>query len=93
MPSNKDPVQPKKKLCHQDFLNFASLCISLFLQAISPYKVAEIAESSSKHIFYQFSKSDRRSVSRPSIEFSKKYGQSSLSKVIGTERLRIKSYK
>lgn len=77
----------------------SQFCFPLYwplLQPDSPYKVAKIATSISRLISYQFSKPSGKSVSHPSTEFSKKdvvghIGESSFSRVIGTEELRIKS--
>lgn len=50
----------------------AFISIGLILQAGSPHKVAKIAISISRLTFYQFSKCSGKSMSYPSIGFSKK---------------------
>lgn len=80
------------KWCRQVSLNSAFLCSSLILQAGSPYKVAKIATSLQ---LSNLAKPMERVCFTHLLEVSKKdvvdnIGESSFSRVIGTERLRVK---
>lgn len=75
-------------------LSSAFLSIGLILQAGSPHKVAKMASSSSLQLS-NLAKPNGKNVSCPSTEINKKdvfanIDESNFSKVIGTERLRVK---